>query len=114
MWAAVDGFWEGYELEALRKYEGRPIVWETRKVRKEVSHNRFTSPHLPFVLPTNIKNASKHALATYMPHKYTMSPPQTPAYAINTPHHRLEHQCMRPHCHPVSDSHSCARHPLAA
>ena len=43
------------------------MVWETHKVRKEVSHNRFTSSYLPFMLPTNINNSLGHAPATYMP-----------------------------------------------
>jgi hypothetical protein len=50
-------------------------VWETRKVRKQASHNQFTSPHLPSVLPTNIENVLGHAPATYAPRKYVTSPP---------------------------------------
>jgi len=48
---------------AGRKHKGRPMVWETRKVRDEASHNWFATPYLPFVLPTNIENALGHAPA---------------------------------------------------
>ena len=64
-----------YELGAGRKYEGRPMVWETRKVCKEVSHNQFTSSHLPSVLPTNIENMLGHALATSTPRIHATPPP---------------------------------------
>jgi len=37
-----------------REREGRPMVWETRKVCEEVSHNRFASLYLlPYYLPTS-------------------------------------------------------------
>jgi hypothetical protein len=51
-------------LRAGRKDKGRPMVWETREVRKEVSHSWFASPYLPSLLITNIENTLGHAAST--------------------------------------------------
>jgi hypothetical protein len=59
------------------------MVWETRKVRKEVSDIR---------LPTNIKNASGHAPATYTPYKHATPPPPS-----------NQHQRLRPQAHALTN-----------
>lgn len=40
-------FRTAYVLGAGRKYKGRPMVWETHKIHKEVNHIWFTSSSLP-------------------------------------------------------------------
>ena len=40
------------------------MVWETREVRKEVSHSWFASLYLPSLLTTNIENTLGHAAAS--------------------------------------------------
>jgi hypothetical protein len=51
---------KAYNLGAGRKYEGRPMVWETREVREETNHNWFDSLYLPSPLPTNLENMLEH------------------------------------------------------
>ena len=40
------------------------MVWETRKVRKEVSHSRFASLYLPSLLTTDIEKTLGHAASS--------------------------------------------------
>ena len=56
--------WRTCGLRAGRKHKGRPMVWETREVRKEVSHCWFASLYLSFLLTTNIENTFRHAAAS--------------------------------------------------
>ena len=41
------------------------MVWETRKVCDEASHNQFVCPHLPSLVSTNIENMLGHVPPTY-------------------------------------------------
>ena len=61
--AWVCGLWDG------RKQEGRPMVWETRKVRKEMNHSQFISIYTLPLLPTNLKNAPGYPLPTSITHE---------------------------------------------
>ena len=51
------------------------MSWEHIGNTRGDSQGTQGGDHLPFVLPTNIKNASGHTPATYTPHKHATSPP---------------------------------------
>jgi hypothetical protein len=56
------------------------MVWGTRKVCEEASHNRFASLSLPSQLPTNIENMLGYAPPSYAPRR-----PPSHARAIRRP-----------------------------
>ena len=63
---SMDFAW-AYGLWAGREQERRPMVWETRKVHKEMNHSRFISFYTLPLLPTNLKNAPGYLLPTSVP-----------------------------------------------
>jgi hypothetical protein len=62
--------WE-YELEAGMKRQGRPMVWETRKVRGETNQSRFAAfftffPHC--LLTTKLHHDTRRPQHSPLPH----------------------------------------------
>ena len=64
------------------------MVWETHKVRKEVSHSRFASLYLPSRLPTNIEKMLRNgnALPSCTLHTAQCSTRLTPCLHTTTTH----------------------------
>ena len=54
-----------FGLGAVKKQEGRPMVWETCKVCNEANHSWFASFLLP-LLPTNLQNTPGHVPRTHL------------------------------------------------